>query len=279
MQKIHALFLTGVLAVGCARANEETDKKLDSVLARLDMLEKKIDARPAMGGPGAAVAGAQPQRPQPRPGPDPNTVYAVPVDDRDPEAGAKFAKVTIVEGYDYACPYCKQMSDVVDKIVATRGGDVKYVGKQFVVHPQIATNAALAACAAERQGHFADMSTAIWTTAWSPDGKLDRDKLASDALEKLAAAHGLDATKFHADMTGSDCQQEIQQHQKELAAVGVNGTPAVFINGKPYQGPRTIEGFNAVIDDEIKKADAAIKSGVRLEDYYASIVKAGKKSI
>lgn len=275
---VSGLLLGG--AVGCERANEATDKKLDAVLARLDGLERKIDARPVggVGAAGAAAAG-QAQRPQPRPGPAPGTVYAVPVDDNDPSLGAKHAKVTIVEAYEYACPYCKMTADALEKVVATRGADVRYVGKQFVVHPQIATNASLAICAATKQGKFGEMSAAIWKTAWSADNKLDRDKILPEALEKLAAGIGVDMAKFKADMLSPICKQEIDQDQKEMQAVGINGTPAFFINGKVYQGPRTFEGFNAAIDEEIKQADAAIKGGVRLEDYYASIMKSGKKSL
>ena len=42
----------------------------------------------------------QPQ--QPRPGPSPTTLYAIPVSPNDDYLGAKNAKVTIVEAFDFA---------------------------------------------------------------------------------------------------------------------------------------------------------------------------------
>ncbi len=249
---------------------QTSDKKLDAVLTRLDGLDKKVDAL------SQRVAGAQPRAPQ-RPQLDPNTVYAVPVADNDPYVGPKHAKVTIVEAYEYACPFCKMASEVIDKVVEAHKNDVKLVGKQLVVHPQVATNASLAACAAQKQGKFGAFSSALWKSAWSADGRLDATKLAPEALDATAAAVGLDVGKLKNDMKA--CAPQLEKDARDLALLGVQGTPSFFINGRPYMGPRTVEGFGAVIDQEIKKADEALRSGVKLEDYYASIVKNGKKSL
>jgi protein-disulfide isomerase len=239
---LFAAVSVGALAGACGGG--ESDKKLDAVLARLDSLEKKVDAMPAR------IAGGQ-GRPPERPRLDPGTVYNVPVRDSDPYLGAKNAKVTIVEAYEYACPYCKMAADAVEKVVEARGRDVKFVAKQFVVHPQIATNASLAACAAAKQSKYGAFSSALWKTAWSLEGRLDQAKLAPEALEQTARQVGLDVAKLKTDM--KECTQEIDRDQRELAALGVNGTPSFFINGRPYAGPRTLEGFNAAIDEELKR--------------------------
>jgi protein-disulfide isomerase len=260
-----------VLGSVVAACGSDPDKKLDTVLARLDSLEKKVDGLPAR------IASNQAPRPVQRPQLDPNTVYAVPVAETDAYVGSKHAKVTIVEAYEYACPYCRMAAEVVDKIVEAKGREVKVVAKHFVVHPQIATNASLAACAAAKQARFGAFSAALWNSAWSQDGRLDQSKLAPESLETIAGQVGLDVKRLKTDM--SSCVQDLERDQRELSMLGVNGTPSFFINGRPYAGPRTVEGFTAVIDEEIKKADEALRSGVRLEDYYASIVKNGKKSL
>jgi protein-disulfide isomerase len=247
-----------------------TDQKLDALTSKIDALDKKVDAL------SAKVAGGQARPPQ-RPQLDPSAVYAVPVSASDAYVGAKHAKVTIVEAYEFACPYCRMAAEVIDKVVEARGKDVKVVGKQFVVHPQIATNASLAVCAANKQAKYGALSQAIWKSAWSAEGRLDTNKLTPESLEQTAQSVGLDTKKLKTDM--ASCAQEIERDQRELATLGVGGTPAFFINGRPYSGPRTVEGFGAVIDEEIKKADEAIRSGTKLEDYYASIVRNGKKSL
>ena len=116
----------------CTRENEGTDRKLDQVLERLAAVEKKLDARPA--GPAAPAAGApmrgqqQPGGPQPqRPGaPNPSEVYSVDITG-DPVRGAANAKVTIVEAFEFACPFCQKVSGTIDQLVKDYPGQVRVV--------------------------------------------------------------------------------------------------------------------------------------------------------
>jgi hypothetical protein len=95
------LFLAGLLAaglIGCTKSDDAVVKKLDEIskkLDKLDDIEKKLAAG-AIGRPGAA----RPQGPQPG-RPDPSKVYSVAVDGA-PSRGAKDAKVTIVEAFEFA---------------------------------------------------------------------------------------------------------------------------------------------------------------------------------
>lgn len=268
MKRFSVLFVIAA-ATACTQASAETDKKLDAIGQRLASIDDRL-ANLEKRGPIS-------DKPQPPRQPDANTVYSVPVDDADASRGPRHAKVTIVEAYEYACPYCAMVAPVLDEVLAKRPADVRLVSKQFVVHPQIATNASLAVCAANKQGKFAAFQDALWKSAWT-DGKMNGDKLSAASMEQLAAAHKLDLARFKADMAGA-CTQEIEQDRREMQAIGVRGTPAIYVNGRPYQGPRTAEAMLAFVDEEIKKADAAIRGGVRLEDYYPSLVKGGKKSL
>jgi protein-disulfide isomerase len=265
---------------GCQKAHDDRlEKKMDTMLAKLEAMEKRLDQQPVAGRPGAAQAGAA----QPPRRPDPNTTYAVPVDEaKDAMRGAKHAKVTIVEAFEFACPHCYTVSKPIGEVVAKYGDTVRVVSKQYVIHPAIATLPAHAACAANRQGKYAAFEHELFTRAWPTDGgkpRMDQTQLQQPALEKLAADLKLDVEKFKADMAGAECKAILDKQMAEMRQIGVNGTPAVFVNGRPYVGPRTIEGFSKVIDDEIKKADAAIAGGVKLEQYYSSIVQSGKKTL
>ncbi len=102
MTKLGAVFMASLLAASassCAKQDEQTQRKLDYLIGKVDSLEKKIASgnigRPAAGMPGQQQ---QPQRPR---GPDAAAVYAVDV------AGAAYegpaaAKVTVVEAFDFA---------------------------------------------------------------------------------------------------------------------------------------------------------------------------------
>jgi protein-disulfide isomerase len=140
---IAALLSLAPLA-SCTRKDEETQKKIDLLIAKVDGLDKKL----AAGGPmRAANAAAPPQRKRP----DPAVTYYLPVSASDSVKGAKAAKVTVVEAFEFACPYCAMLHDPMEA-VREKNPDVRFVGKQYVVHPDVATVPALAACAATTQG-------------------------------------------------------------------------------------------------------------------------------
>jgi protein-disulfide isomerase len=278
-------FLSVCLALSAASTvtachREGEDPELGRVVARLDAIEKRLDIVEKRAPGAAGAAAAQPAR---RPGPDPNTVYAVPVDaDNSLRGASSAAKVTIVEGFDFACPYCAMSTPQVEQALVGHEGDVRVVSKQFVVHPQVATDAALGACAANKQGKGAEYEKAVWAAAWNVSAEkpsFDKDKLAPDALEKIAGQLGLDVGKFKTDRESQGCKDAIARDARELATVGVNGTPAFFINGKPYVGPRTADGFKQAIADEIKKADDAIAKGTPASGYYDALMKDAKKTL
>ena len=53
-------------------------------------------------------------------------------------------------------------------------------------------------------------------------------------------------------MNASGMLARIRQDIQDGTRAGVQGTPAVFINGRPLRD-RTLEGFQGLIDKELKK--------------------------
>jgi protein-disulfide isomerase len=248
----------------------EIDAKLDKVLSRLDDIEKKI---------GQGGGGQPPGPPMPKPG----VAYQLPVDPEDAYRGGKHAKVTIVEAFEFACPYCAMVSPTLDQLAAQyKPDDLKIVQKHFIVHPDAATHSAHAACAAHRQGKFADFEKKLWHNIWGKDLNQPQppkqDALSEESLKKLAKEVGMDLKQYDEDMKNT-CPALVQKNMEQLIAVGVAGTPSIFINGVAYQGSRSVDGFKKVIDAEIAKADAALKGGATLETYYSELMKKAKPKI
>jgi protein-disulfide isomerase len=235
---------------------DELNKKLDEALRRLEAIEKRqADATPG-----------------PRKRLDPETVYAV-----DPTGGAlygpKVAKVTMVEAFEFACPYCATLAPVLNEVVARRS-DVRMVKLHFIVHPATATEAAWAYCAAEKQGRHADFELKILSDAF-PTMVLGKAKMV-----ELARALGLDVPRFERDMNSEGCKKLVAAQHEHLRQLGVSGTPTLFINGKYYQGARTPEAIGAAIDAAAAEVDKAVgKNGVTVENHYQrEIVGKGKKT-
>ncbi len=264
---VSALVLS-VGAAGCQQDTKNTDRKLDELAKAVAALDAKVTA---MGGAGAGRAGQQPgQQRQAPPKPDPKDVFSVSVDG-DPSDGPVDALVTIVKGYEYACPYCQKVLPTLDQLKKDYGDKIRVVAKQYVVHPDVATAPALAVCAAHKQGKFHEMDTLMWEKAY-PTRKFDEAN-----MDALATELKLDMAKFKADMKG-ECGAFIAKDQADLRAVGQTGTPAFYINGRFLSGAQPLPGFKAVIDEEIKKAEERIAQGTPKASYYKTwVVEKGLK--
>lgn len=242
----------GAEARGLQRKVDEQNEQIAQLEAMIKDLEKKVES--------AHVAPPRvPSRPA-RKQHDPAAVYSIAVDG-NPADGPADALVTIVEGYEYACPYCEKVRATLTQLRADYGDDLRIVRKSFVVHPQTATDAALAACAAHLQGKFARMDELLWDKAFA------QRRFDEAHLETLAAEARLDLGRWKADMRGR-CVDDIAEDQRELTTVGQGATPSFFINGRFLSGAQPIDAFKAVIDEELEKARIEIRAGTARRDYY-----------
>lgn len=301
MKKL-ALACVLALVASCDQGNANLEHKIDGLVKDVKDIKDQLakGGVPAAGGrQGAAGAGGAQQPRPPRPTADPAKTYSVNVEGA-PFEGPADAPITIVKAYEYACPFCSKVRPTMDEIKKKYGKDVRFVYKQFVVHPQVATSTALAACAAHKQGKFIQMDEQLWSKVfearkfdkdkcWQPtapagvDGKGAAEATGAAAgagcenVEGIAKDIGLDLNKFKSDMRGP-CMEQIQKEQKEMQVVGVGATPGFFINGRFLSGAQPIESFQTLIDEELKKAKERIASGTPQASYYKTwIVDKGEK--
>jgi protein-disulfide isomerase len=294
MKKLSLLLVLAASVAGCQQDTKNLEKKVDQLAKDMSDIKDMLKAG-AGAGAGAGRAGQPQQQRPPRPTADPAKTYSVNVDGA-PFEGAADAPVTIVKAYEYACPFCEKVRPTMDEVKKKYGKDVRFVYKQFVVHPQVATSTGLAACAAHKQGKFLQMDEAIWEKIFKTR-KFDKDRCwtgtadakgagAAEAggapagcenVDAIAKDIGLDVNKFRADMKDS-CMGQIQKEQKEMQQVGVGATPGFFVNGRFLSGAQPFESFAALIDDELKKAKERIAGGTPAASYYKTwVVEKGEK--
>jgi protein-disulfide isomerase len=256
------------------RAELEEDRAARMEEAR--RVAKELERQ--LAGPPAAPAPPPPALPPPpaapRPGrPDPALTYAVPADGH-PFEGAAHAKVTIVQAREFACPYSERVRATIAQLLVDYPGTLKVVYRNMVVHPQVATLPAQAACAAGKQGRYVDMANGIYDKGFLAGRDLSRAR-----MESLATDLGLDLGRFIADMDGA-CVKLVADDQAELVKFGVNATPTFFVNGRHLSGAQPIDRFKAIIDEEMKIAEQRIRAGTKVRDYYRKwIVGKGRKTI
>ncbi len=211
---------------------------------------------------------------------DPNAMFAVNIA-QDLKAGKvdgpATAAVTVIKAFDFACPYCERTASIMDDLVKEYAGKVRVVYMDMVVHPQVATTAHLATCAAAKQQKYKAYKNVVWEKGFNAYAQSrDPSKLGEENLIAIAKEIGLDTARLATDMKSPECQALIQADMAELGKFKVSGTPAFFINGKFIGGALPKEGFKQIIDEQLKIVDA---SGVPGADYYEKVVLAkGEKA-
>jgi protein-disulfide isomerase len=211
----------------------------------------------------------QQQDEQERSEPAPDAVFAVNIADDiklGKVEGPATAPVTIVKAFDFACPYCQKTAATMNELVDEYQGKVRVVFKDLVVHPQIATDAHYAACAAAKQNKYKVFKDAIWEKGFQAYAAArDPSKLGKDNLLAIAKDVGLNADQMAKDMASDECKKIVQDDMNELQKFKVNATPGFFINGIFIGGAMDKASFKKVIDERLKIAEA---SGVSGDKYY-----------
>ncbi|MFL5275054.1 MAG: thioredoxin domain-containing protein [Myxococcales bacterium] len=160
-----------------------------------------------------------------------------------PVLGPKNAAVTIVEWSDFQCPYCGRVEPTLQQVREEYKGKVRLAWKNqpLSFHPN-AMPAAEAAMAADEQGKFWEYHDALFKR---------QNELGPALYDEVAKQVGLDMEKFHASIQGHKHLARIKADMAAGSAVGADGTPTFFINGKKLVGAMPIESFKQVIDAEL----------------------------
>lgn len=158
------------------------------------------------------------------------------------------AKVTLVEFGDFQCPACAAYAPIVDKVLNDNPDTLRIIYKDFPLR-QIHSRAqisAQAARAAGRQGKFWEMYDLLYQnqSSWI-------NKLGAGEFETYATKIGLNLEQFKNDMNSQSVKDQVEGDLKLGIDLGVNGTPTFFLNGKHITNPRSVEEFNALINEAL----------------------------
>lgn len=144
--------------------------------------------------------------------------------------GPANAKNTVVEFYDYDCPYCRASQPEVQAFYAAHKNDTRFafIELPLDIHGADAMLAAQASVAARKQPdkflafHFAMMDNS--------------DPVTANAVYDIAKKVGLDMDKLRADMKSPEVAEVIRKSHDLASKVGIDGTPTFVVNGKLHPG-------------------------------------------
>ena len=151
---------------------------------------------------------------------------AMETDPRHFAVGPKNAPITIVEFFDYRCPYCKTSLDWVMQIVRTRK-DVRVVFKEYPVLGPASLEASKAAIATIKQGKYLQFHQALMAS---------KGELNSKLIDATARRVGVDVARMRRDMNDPAIAKLIDDNHDLGAQARVEGTPAFMINGEWVHG-------------------------------------------
>ena len=241
-----AFFINGTFLSG-ARPFDQFKARIDEELKKAEELVKKAGGKAKvydaiMKTAKAEVGGGAPSKPseaEAAPGP------AKKVDvGNAPVRGPKNAPISVVLFSDFQCPFCGRVEPAISELEKAYPGKVRVAWKNYPLpFHNNAKPAAEAALAANEQGKFWEMHDILFK---------NQQALTAADLEKYAKEIGLDMGKFKAAIDSHKFAAQVEADTKQGAALGVQGTPAAFVNGNLVSGAQPVEAFKKIVDAELK---------------------------
>ena len=158
-------------------------------------------------------------------------------DPASPVSGNPKGEVTLVEFFDYNCPYCRGMASLITKAEAADPW-LRIVYKEFPILGPGSVFAAKAALAANKQGKYVTLHRALYQLR----GPVDEAKV----LE-VATNVGLEIQRMKADMQDSAIEGAIEKNVKLARALRITGTPGFVVGDQISTGATDFDGLQSLI--------------------------------
>lgn len=197
---------------------------------------------------------------------------AVAISSKDPTWGSRTAPVTLVLFSDFECPFCSKVEASIDQLKEQYGpGKLRVVWKN---NPLPFHKAARPASLAANTVFNLAGSEAFWK--FHKAAFQNQRALTTENFEAWAVAAGVDKAKFRASFDKKEFDSKIDKDMEVGKASGVTGTPASMINGVFLSGAQPVEKFKAVIEEQLKAAEAKKAAGVKADRVYVELSKENK---
>ena len=159
-------------------------------------------------------------------------------------SGPRNAKVQLVVFSDFQCQFCRELSAVLKRIRADFPDDVMLAYRYFPVesHPRAVPAAIAAECAAE-QGAFWEYHDRLYA---------DGGDMSDARLVAIAEALKLDQGRFSECRNSDHAREAVEMSRSNAIKSGLEGAPALFLNGKLIGGKNDYDSLAARIRGELR---------------------------
>lgn len=167
-------------------------------------------------------------------------------DAENPVLGNPQGDITIVEYFDYQCPYCKKISPVLDQVV-NEDKKVRLVLKDWPILGDPSGYAARLVLATKYQNKYEAAHRALIVKV---------GRLTEAVIDETLAQAGVDIPKAKADLATNKAAIDalLKRNNEQAEAFGFRGTPAFVVGTFRVPGGLTAEQFKLAIADARKAA-------------------------
>jgi protein-disulfide isomerase len=163
---------------------------------------------------------------------------------RDPDipaAGNANGDITIVEYFDYNCPYCRKIEPELQQVVQD-DGKVRMVWKDWPILGPTSIVAARMALASKYQDKYLKAHEALIGVS---------SKLTEPRIRELLAGAGIDVDRATRDLATNARAIDaiIARNNDQASALGFKGTPSFIVGKFRVPGILTMAEFERVIAD------------------------------
>jgi protein-disulfide isomerase len=156
-----------------------------------------------------------------------------------PVLGNPEGDVTLVEFFDYNCPYCRQAAPMLTEATGA-DANLRLVFKEWPILGPGSDDAARVALAVARHGKYEAFHEALMAQS----GRVDKDTALSVAQEL-----GLDVDQLEQDMADPEIAAEIDRNLELANALRITGTPTFIVGDEIIRGLVDLESLQRSIDD------------------------------
>jgi protein-disulfide isomerase len=147
-------------------------------------------------------------------------------DPETPFAGNPKGDVSLVEFFDYRCPYCKQVEPALEALLG-EDRQLRLVYKELPVLGADSVAASRAALAAKKQGKYDALHRALM---------LLKGQINEAAVLKTAESVGLDVERLKRDMASPEIARALKANTELAEALEIRGTPGLVIGNEIVPG-------------------------------------------
>jgi protein-disulfide isomerase len=168
---------------------------------------------------------------------------------RDPDipvAGNAAGDISIVEYFDYQCPYCRKIEPELRQVVQD-DGKVRLIWKDWPILGEVSVVASRMALACKFQDKYIQAHEALIGVS---------SKLTEPRIRELLAGAGIDVDRCSRDLAtnAKAIDAILKRNNDQATAFGFKGTPSFIVGKFRVPGILTMAEFEQVISDARKAA-------------------------